>query len=651
MRRLIIKLLHTVTGRITAHVTVFSIVSVLVIFIGFLHMEKRKLADGAARYTLAEMDAMANHVEDELRSVQIDVDNYTWMLASNADTPDSIYQGMRHIIESNENINACTVAFSPSYYISKGRGCALYAYRSGEGIGYSEPYGENHEYEYLNWYIVPVLTKTPYWDDPSLDHSKYTEEETDSDDVTVTYSKPLYDDMGKMYAVVAVEVNLRGMLKVVADMKLFPNSYNVLLDRKGLHIVHPDSAMVLHQSFFAEAYGKENDAISQMRADMAAGRAGYVENTWKDCDYYVFYKNIKTAGWQMVSVCPANEVIVGVERYAIWASVLAIVFLVLVVAVCRMSVRYVLHPIENITIAMRRVAHGKYDNELVPYMRKDEIGRMRSAFAYMQKSLSLRDDKMRHEIWLQEKIDTDMRLADFMRQNILRMNEPLAADITSVSIDACTQHAKMMAGDMYQYLVSNGKLYFMLMGVSSRGTLASVIMSSMCRVFRAEFPRTDKPELIADLVNRMMSPGNTDCVFCPAFIGMLDFATGTLTYCNAGYLAPVLLTPSCAPSKLAVTPNLPIGAFADTKYEAQSVVLRKGSVLCLYSDGVLDACNADMDMYGEERLLNTLCENGENPPKEIIRNVFQNISSFIGSEEQRDDISLLVIRCEKTCNS
>lgn len=643
MRRLFIKLLHTITGRVTVHVALFSIVSVLSIFTVFLHMEKRKLADGAARYTLAEMDAMANHIYDELHAVEIDVDNYTWMMSNKPNATDSIYEGMKRIIESNVHINSCTLAFAPDYY-KKGNLCyAPYASRSSDGIYCSVLDTENREYEYLNWYIVPTLTKAPYWDDPSVDHAIYGEE-ADSGHVVVTYSKPLYDDVGKMYAVLAVEVSLHNIMKLVNDMKLFPSSFNVLLDRKGIHIAHPDSAMVLHQAFFAEDYGEGNEAMNQIRGDMAAGRSGYVYNRWNGADYYLFYKNLKMAGWEMISVCPAKEVVVGVERYAVWASVLAIAFLIMVVVVCQMSVRYVLHPIENITMAMRRIAHGKYDNELVPYKRKDEIGRMRSAFAYMQKSLSLRNDKMRQEIWEQEKVDTDMRLAEFVRHNIQHMNQPLPSDVTAAEVAADTLRAKMMAGDMYQYLISGDKLYFMLMGVSARGTLASVIMSTVCRIFRAELPRTDHPEQILDLLNRTLAQGNTESVFCPIFIGIINLKTGVMDYCNAGHLAPVLLAPGCEPSMLAVDANLPVGAFSDTKYAAQSVTLQKGTVLCLCSDGVTDAANADLALYGEERLVGTLKANAENHAQEIVREVVRNVSSFAGSAERKDDATVLVVK-------
>lgn len=643
MRRLFIKLLHTITGRVTVHVALFSIVSVVVIFTVFLHMEKRKLADGAARYTLAEMDAMANHIYDELHAVEIDVDNYTWMLSGKAFATDSIYEGMRRIIESNEHINSCTLAFAPDYYKKDGLCYAPYAARNGGGIDYGVLDVENREYEYLNWFIVPTLTKAPYWDDPSEDHVMYGKE-NDSDHVVVTYSKPLYDDVGKMYAVVAVEVSLHNILKVVNDMKLFPNSFNVLLDRKGIHIAHPDSAMVLHQSFFAEGYGVENEALKQIRDDVAAGRSGYVYNKWNDSHYYLFYKNLKVAGWEMISVCPAGDVVVGVERYAIWASVLAIAFLIMVVVVCRFSVRYVLHPIEDITVSMRRVARGKYDNELVPYNRKDEVGRMRRAFVYMQKSLSLRNDKMRQEIWEQEKVDTDMRLAEFIRHNIMQMNQPVPSYVAAVEVAADTLRAKMMAGDMYQYLISGDKLYFMLMGVSARGTLASVIQSTVCRIFRAELPCTDHPEQILDLLNRTLAQGNKESVFCPVFIGIINLKTGAMDYCNAGHLAPVLLVPGNEPSALAVEANLPVGAFQGTKYAPQSVTLQKGTVLCLYSDGVIDAVNADLDLYGEEHLLDALKANAEKHAEEIVRGVVQNVSSFVGSGEQKDDATVMVVR-------
>lgn len=643
MRRIFITLQHTITGRVVTHVALFSIVAMLIIFTVFLHMEKNKLEAGAARYTLAEMEAIAFHIDDELHSVEVTMSNHTWRLASRLDNPDSLYSAVSSIVEDNSLIHACTIAFVPDYYPSKGRYYAPCAVREGSSIVPKNLNEYEYEYEYLNWFIVPKLTKSPYWGDPKKEYHGGKEADGSAMNV-VTYSCPMYDPEGKLYAVVAVEVSLHSIAKIVSDMRIFPSSFNVLLDRRGMHIAHPDSALVLHEAFFAEAYGHSDEALQTMKDDMAAGRSGYILNKWNGDDYYLTYRSLKKTGWTLLSVCPAKEVIVGVERYALWASVLAVVFVILVVLVCQLSVRFVVHPVENITAAMRRVAHGRYDNELVAYNRVDEIAQLRNAFAYMQKAIASQSDRMRRDIVAEEEVRTDMRLASAMRQDILQASSSMEPGESRVDIGASIQPAKISAGDMYQHLVADGRLYFMMMGVSARGTLAASLMSIACRIFRSEAMRTDKPEVLADIINRALSECNPDFVFCPAFIGVLNLASGRVSYCNAGHPAPVMLTAHSEASLLEVERNMPLGASSATVYAAQSVVMQKGSALCLYSDGVTDAVNADMSMYGEKRLMEALKAHGDKTSAELADFVMADVQTFAAQTDQLDDRAAMIVR-------
>ena len=91
-------------------------------------------------------------------------------------------------------------------------------------------------------------------------------------------------------------------------------------------------------------------------------------------------------------------------------------------------------------------------------------------------------------------------------------------------------------------------------------------------------------------------------------------------------------------------PNLPIGLFDDFNYEMQSVQMRPGSTLFLYTDGLTEARNADGKLFGRDRVAQMMEACGPTEPKQLVEAVIGQWHQFVGTTEQSDDLTLLALR-------
>jgi serine phosphatase RsbU (regulator of sigma subunit) len=81
--------------------------------------------------------------------------------------------------------------------------------------------------------------------------------------------------------------------------------------------------------------------------------------------------------------------------------------------------------------------------------------------------------------------------------------------------------------------------------------------------------------------------------------------------------------------------------------ETASIDLEPGDVLLLYTDGVIEATNADHELFGEERLAELLHDSHQRSPQELIELIFQQVRLFSGSQHFSDDVSLIVMQVEE----
>ena len=75
------------------------------------------------------------------------------------------------------------------------------------------------------------------------------------------------------------------------------------------------------------------------------------------------------------------------------------------------------------------------------------------------------------------------------------------------------------------------------------------------------------------------------------------------------------------------------------------LVITAGLILIfIYTDGVPEATNSDVKMFGVERMIEALNKKPDASPAELLDTVKSAVDEFVGDAEQFDDLTMLCIR-------
>jgi sigma-B regulation protein RsbU (phosphoserine phosphatase) len=130
------------------------------------------------------------------------------------------------------------------------------------------------------------------------------------------------------------------------------------------------------------------------------------------------------------------------------------------------------------------------------------------------------------------------------------------------------------------------------------------------------------------------------------FYGVYDPRDGSLQFVNAGHLPPVIRRADGSFEHVggAGTSGLALGMFERAEYDSHRIVIGKGDVLVLYSDGITEAEDASGNAFEEAGLERVLSEHGTASPDELGRAVLRAVARHARDARLGDDLTALVLR-------
>lgn len=573
-------------------------------------------------------------IDNVLQSVEVAIQNQSWMVKENLKYPERLYSITEHIVQNNDFIAGSAIAFEPHYYKEHGLFFSPYSYREGGEIKSKQLGTRDYHYHYMDWYQIPRLLNTPYWSEPYYD-------EGGANIIMTTYSYPIYDQQGKFIAIITADLSLEWFAEQVNSIKPYPNAYNMMIGRGGTFLVHDRKEQILNETMFASARSNDDEGLVAVAHEMVGGQRGMGEFERQGKHFYLFYAPVKATGWSVAVACLHSDIFAGVESARKYSYILGIIGLMLMTFICFLTIRRMTAPLTLIADAAMDIAQGNLKTKLPEISSHDEMRTLHDSFADMQQSLLRYIDELKTSTANKERIESELRIARSIQMGMVPKIFPPFPEREDIDLYAKLRPAREVGGDLYDFFIEDEKLYFIIGDVSGKGVPASLVMAVTCRLFRTIASYITTPEGIVATLNEALSESNESNMFCTAFVGILDLKSGELNYCNAGHNPPVVLLPKGGATTLSVIPNLALGIWNGFAYQGETYQMQRGSMLFMYTDGVTEAEDVNKVLYGDQRLLELLEKQPSRSPRIITDHVLSDIALHAKDAEQSDDITIL----------
>ncbi len=195
-----------------------------------------------------------------------------------------------------------------------------------------------------------------------------------------------------------------------------------------------------------------------------------------------------------------------------------------------------------------------------------------------------------------------------------------------------------VAGDLYDFLVADGKQVGLLIAdVSGHGVPAALIASMVKMAAISQRSNAAHPAQLLTGMNQALC-GNTQGQYVTAAYVHLNAQSGELRYAAAGHPSMLLLRNG---SVTEVAENgLLLAAIKSVLYTDRTIALEPGDRLLLYTDGILEARNASGELFGEQSLFAALKQTAGGSPAEAADRIIASVQEWARSQD--DDLTVLV---------
>jgi serine phosphatase RsbU (regulator of sigma subunit) len=242
-------------------------------------------------------------------------------------------------------------------------------------------------------------------------------------------------------------------------------------------------------------------------------------------------------------------------------------------------------------------------------------------------------------------IQRELETARAIQQSLLPRIFPPFPDRRDFDIHAQMTSARAVGGDFFDFfLIDEDDLGIVIGDVSGKGTPAALYMAMTHTHVKTVALRGMPPEECMAEVNRILRNDNASSMFATCFYGILNTRTGALRYSSAGHNPPYRISSGGTITPLDARGGTPLGMLPRKEYQGASAQLDAGDGLFLYTDGVPEANNSELEDFTYERLEDVLRDAAKLPSREIIDKVNSRLLAFTAGAPQSDDITMVSVR-------
>ena len=512
-----------------------------------------------------------------------------------------------------------------------------------------------------SWYQEAAKLKDGevYWSHPIQDGS--------GRGIALICSMPVYVD-GELVGVAGSGGLIENIQEMVQSTSIGESGYAFLLNTNSMNVIanaNPDEDSEINR-FRDNLLDTGNEELTAVMEKIREGESGITQAALDGKESYLAYSPLTTTSWVVVTVIglddasivtPINDLQENIsaitrrttkdinEKIRLMAGLFVVIASVITVVIIFLSnkfARRLTQPIYTLTEGAGQISGGNLDYR-IEVQSDDETALLGEAFNHMTDSLKDYIRNLSRVTAEKERIGTELDIARNIQASMLPCIFPAFPDRAEFDIYASMDPAKEVGGDFYDFfMVDERHLAIVVADVSGKGVPAALFMVIGKTLIKDHTkPGIDLGEVFTE-VNELLCESNSEGLFITAFEGVLDLATGELRFVNAGHEIPYICKGNgYEPYKIRA--GFVLAGMEGMRYQCGSMQLEPGDKIFQYTDGVTEATNQEMELYGMERLGEILCRNVDAEPQKLLESVKEDIDAFVGEALQFDDITMLCL--------
>ena len=213
--------------------------------------------------------------------------------------------------------------------------------------------------------------------------------------------------------------------------------------------------------------------------------------------------------------------------------------------------------------------------------------------------------------------------------------------IPGIEIAAGTRAARDVGGDFFHLEKCGNKLAVAIADVAGKGLPAALLMANLQGTIKPLMREAASPGRTCERVNTAICDVTVLGKFIAAFYAVIDPDAHTLTFTNAGHNPPLLVRADGSVEKLSAGGAV-LGHFPNWQYSEHTVAFEPGDRLLLFTDGVNEACNADEEDFGDERIAEVARQYHEADAVALHEVITQAVTQHCDGQFE-DDATLVVV--------
>lgn len=260
---------------------------------------------------------------------------------------------------------------------------------------------------------------------------------------------------------------------------------------------------------------------------------------------------------------------------------------------------------------------------------------------YVLRMRALKDEHAR--VTKQAIQESELRMARTLQLGMLPERCP---EIQGFALAARSFPASDVGGDFYDFLeMQDDQIGIAVGDVSGHGITGAMIVGMARTSIRFASTGENAPARVLSVANERLRQDISKNIFVAMFYGILEPEKYRLRYICAGQPTPILarggITGFLPQSK---GDRFPLGILSGVRYVEEQLTLLPGDTLVFYTDGIVEAINAQREEFGFDRLTAYLAQSALLSPDLIIDGLLKEIHRHVGQVDQNDDITIVVLQ-------